>query len=87
LKYVTQVFFKENVRYPVCTCRDPILSDSKDPITIFVDSRDPIFSSRDPTRVPKTSLKNPDVIYVKICREAKLQAFAKTFQNREPFEN
>ena len=25
-------FFKENVRYPVWTCRDPIFSDSRDPI-------------------------------------------------------
>jgi len=60
-------FFKENVRYPVWTCRDPIsysrdpiFSDSRDPI--FSDSRDPIFNSRhpifnsrDPIRVPKTS--------------------------------
>jgi len=39
-------FFKENVRYPLWTCRDPI--------TIFADSRDTIFNSRDPNRVPKT---------------------------------
>jgi len=59
----------ENVRYPVCTCRDPIslyapvgtpdfrnpiFSDSRDPMIIFSDSRDPIFNSRDPNRVPKT---------------------------------
>jgi len=41
-------YFKENVRYPVWTCRDPIFSDSKDPMIIFSDSRDPIFNSRDP---------------------------------------
>ena len=40
----TQVFFKENIRYRVWTCRDPIFSDS----------RDPIFNSRDPNRVCKT---------------------------------
>jgi len=33
------VFFKENVRFSVWTCRDPI-SDSRDPI--FSDSRDPM---------------------------------------------
>jgi len=43
-------FFKENVRYPVRTCRDPIL--------MFSDFRDPIFNSRDPNRVPKTLNKN-----------------------------
>jgi len=31
---------------------DPILSDSRDPMTIFA-------NSRDPNRVPKTLLKNP----------------------------
>jgi len=29
-------------------------SDSRDPMIIFSDSRDPIFNSRDPNRVPKT---------------------------------
>jgi len=39
-----QFFFKENVRYPVWTCREPMI----------------IFSeSRDPNRDPKTPLKNP----------------------------
>jgi len=47
-------FFKENVRYPVWTCRDPIFSDFRDALIIFFDSRDPIFNSRDPIRVPKT---------------------------------
>jgi len=40
--------------------RDPILSDSIDQMINFSDSRDPIFNSRDPNRVPKTPLKNPD---------------------------
>jgi len=40
-------FFKENVRYPVWTCRDPIFNDSMDPMLIFCDSREPIW-------VPKT---------------------------------
>ena len=42
-------FFKENVRDPVCICRDPIsdsrdpsFSDFRDPMIIFSDSRDPI---------------------------------------------
>jgi len=34
--------------------RDPIVSDSRDPMIIFADSRDPIFNSRDPNLVPKT---------------------------------
>jgi len=40
-------FFKENVRYPVWTCRGPISLFSGDPMIIFSDSRDP-------NRVPKT---------------------------------
>jgi len=47
------VFFKENVRYPVRTCRDPIFSDSRDLMITFSDSRVPIFNSRDPNRVLK----------------------------------
>jgi len=39
---VKQVFLKENVRYPVWICRDPIFSDFRDPMIIFSDSRDPI---------------------------------------------
>jgi len=46
--------FKENVRYPVWTCRDPIFSNSRDVMIIFSDSGDPIFNSRDPNRVPET---------------------------------
>jgi len=42
-----QVFFKENVRCPIRTCRDRIFSDSRDSMIIFSDSRDP-------NRVPKT---------------------------------
>jgi len=34
--------------------RDPILSDFRDPMIIFFGSRDPIFNSRNPNRVPKT---------------------------------
>jgi len=34
--------------------RDPIFPDSRDPMIIFSDSRDLIFNSRDPNRVPKT---------------------------------
>jgi len=49
-----RVFFRENDRHPVWTCRDPIFSDSRDPMIIFSDSRDLIFNSRDPNRVPKT---------------------------------
>jgi len=30
---------------------------------IFSDSRDPIFNSRDPIRVPKTPSKNPALMY------------------------
>jgi len=30
------------------------LSDSRDPMIIFADSSDPIFNSRNPSRVPKT---------------------------------
>jgi len=29
-------------------------SDSRNPMKIFSDSRDPIFNSRDPNRAPKT---------------------------------
>jgi len=49
-KYIMASFFKETVRYLVWTCRDPM--------TMFTDSRDPMFNSRDPNRVPKTPLKN-----------------------------
>jgi len=34
--------------------RDPIFSDSRDPMIIFAVYRDPIFNCRDPNRVPKT---------------------------------
>jgi len=37
--------------------RDPIFSESRDPMIILSDSRDPIFNSRDPNRVPKTPYK------------------------------
>jgi len=33
---------------------------------IFADSRDPIFNSRDPNRVPKTPQKNPELTQVEI---------------------
>jgi len=52
LSYFQGFFLKENVRYPVWTCRDPMFSDSVDPMIILSDSRDPIFNSRDPNRVP-----------------------------------
>ena len=32
----------------------PDVSDSRDPMIIFADYRDPIFNSRDLNRVPKT---------------------------------
>jgi len=44
-------FFKENIRYLVWICRDPIFSNSKEPMMIFSDSRDP-------NGVPKTPFKN-----------------------------
>ena len=44
----------------VWTYRDLIFSCSRDPMTIFADSRHPIFNSKDPNRVPKTPLKNPN---------------------------
>jgi len=50
----SQFFLKENVRYPVWTCRDPIFSDSRKPLIVFPDSWDPIFNSKDPNGVPKT---------------------------------
>jgi len=61
-EYIIAGFFKENVRYPVWICRDPIslilgdpiFADFRDPMIIFSDSRDPIWNSRDPNRVPKT---------------------------------
>jgi len=34
--------------------RDPIFSESRDPMIIFSDFRDPIFNSKDPNRVTKT---------------------------------
>jgi len=34
--------------------RDPFFSDSRDSMIIFSDSRDAIFNSRDPNRVPET---------------------------------
>jgi len=37
--------------------RDPIFSGFRDPMIFFSDSRDLIFNSRDPNRVPKTPLK------------------------------
>jgi len=36
------------------TCYGPDFSDSRDPMIIFADSRDPVFNSRDPNQVPKT---------------------------------
>ena len=63
---MTHGFFKENVRYPVWTCRDPIFSDSRYPMIIFADYRDPIFKSRDPNRVHKIPLKNPDYDHQKV---------------------
>jgi len=54
LQYHYQGFFKETVRYPVWTCKDPIFFESRGPMIIFSDFRDPIFNSRDPIRVPKT---------------------------------
>ena len=50
-----QRFFKESVRYPVWTCRDPIVYD-RDPMIIVSDSRDP-------NRAPETTLKK--LIFVK----------------------
>ena len=47
-------FFQENVLYPIWTCTEPIFSDSRCPMIIFADFRDPIFNSSDPNRVPKT---------------------------------
>jgi len=51
--------FKENVRYPVWTCRDPIsdstdpiFSDFRDPMIIFSDSWDPISNSYGPDTGP-----------------------------------
>jgi len=41
--------------------RDPIFSNSSDPMIIFSDSRDPIFNSRDPNRVTKTPQKRPGI--------------------------
>jgi len=38
--------------------RDPIFSDSRNPMIIVSDSRDPIWNSRDANRVPKTPKKN-----------------------------
>jgi len=43
--------------------RDPIFSDSGEPMIIFSDSRDPIFNSRDPNGVPKTPKKT--CLYIK----------------------
>ena len=37
----------------------PDFSNSRNPVMIFSDSRDPIFNSRDPNRVPKTRLRKP----------------------------
>jgi len=45
--HLGQVFFKENVKYPVWICRDPIFSDFRNPMIIFSDFREP-------NRVPKT---------------------------------
>jgi len=36
--------------------KDPIFSNSRDPLIIFSDSRDPIFNSMNPNRVPKHQL-------------------------------
>jgi len=52
--HLIQDFFKENVRYPVSTCRDQMIT--------FSDSSDPIFNSRDPMRVPETPFKKTCLI-------------------------
>jgi len=68
-------FFKENVRYPVRTCRVPIswilgtrFSDSRNSI-IFSDSRDPIFNCRNRKWVHKTALKKPWYVFIKYLRQ------------------
>ena len=45
-----QVFLKQNVRYLVWTCWDPIFSDSRDLMIIFCDPG-----------VPEAPYKNPDI--------------------------
>jgi len=39
--------------------KGPIFPDSRNPMINFSDSRDLIFNSRNPKRIPKTPLKNP----------------------------
>jgi len=50
---LSRVFAKGNARYPVWTCRDPIFSDS----------RDPIFKSRDPIGSLKRLNKALDLVF------------------------
>jgi len=45
--------FKDNVKYPVWTCRNPTFSDCREPMIILCGSRDPVFNSMNPNRVPK----------------------------------
>jgi len=62
-----QGFLKENFRYPVWTCRDPIFSNSGDPI----------FNSGDPNRFPKTPYKNllkPTSVLHFFCYQLKLDS-------------
>jgi len=67
-----QFLFKENVRYLVWTCRDPIFPDSRDPMIIFTDSRDP-------NQVPKTPLKKPDLV-LKISYNAMTMLLLKSLE-------
>jgi len=47
-------FFKENIRYPVWTCRDAISLIQRTWWQFFLISRDQIFNFKDPNRVPDT---------------------------------
>ena len=46
--------------------KHPIFFDSRGPMIIFSDFRDPIFNSRDPNRVPKTPEKTLRVAFESI---------------------
>jgi len=49
--------------------RDPIFPDSREPLIIFSDSRDSIFNSRDPNRVPETPLKKLYKMWAQFLRK------------------
>ena len=57
--------------------KDPIFSDSTDPLIIFSDSKDAIFNSMDPNRVTKSLLKTWRYVKINVLNVTESGAFSK----------